>query len=55
MDKVFEVTGDFVSAVLRVMPHAAEPGRLEANRAAMRRVKLEPLSEFLPGRRTTSR
>ncbi len=47
VDKVFEVTGDFVSAVLRVMPHAAEPGRLEANRAAMHTVKLEPLSEFL--------
>jgi hypothetical protein len=47
VDKVFEVTGDFVSAVLRVMPHAAEPERLEANRAAMRSVDLEPLSEFL--------
>ena len=47
VDKIFEVTGDFVSAVLRVMPHAAEPERLEANRAAMRSVDLEPLSEFL--------
>jgi hypothetical protein len=47
VQEVFEVTGDFVSAVLRVMPHAAEPGRLESNRAAMRSVKLEPLSEFL--------
>ncbi|WP_236254673.1 DUF1214 domain-containing protein [Mucisphaera calidilacus] len=46
-DEVFEVTGDFVSAVLRVMPHAAEPERLEANRAAMRSVDVEPLSEFL--------
>ena len=47
VDEVFEVTGDFVSAVLRVMPHAAEPKRLEANRVAMRNVKLKPLSEFL--------
>jgi hypothetical protein len=47
VDKVFEVSGDFVSAVLRVMPHAAEPDRLKANRAAMRSVDLEPLSEFL--------
>jgi hypothetical protein len=47
VDKIFEVTGDFVSAVLRVMPHAAEPERLEANRTAMRSVDLEPLSEFL--------
>lgn len=47
VDEVFEVTGDFVSALLRVMPHAAEPERLEANRAAMRSVDLEPLSEFL--------
>jgi len=46
VDKVFEVSGDFVSAVLRVMPHAAEPDRLKANIAAMRSVDLEPLSEF---------
>ena len=47
VDRVFETTGDFVSAVFRVMPHAAEPDRLEANLAAMRRVDVEPLSEFL--------
>ena len=46
VDKMFEVTGDFVSAVLRVMPHAAEPERLKANLNAMRSVDLEPLSEF---------
>ncbi|MBZ2168878.1 DUF1214 domain-containing protein [Marinobacter sp. F4216] len=50
VDEVFEVTGDFVSAVFRVMPHAAEPERLKANLAAMRSVDVEPLSEFL-GRR----
>jgi len=47
VDKIFEATGDFLSAVLRVMPHAAEPTRLEANRAAMQAVTVEPLSEFL--------
>jgi hypothetical protein len=47
VDRIFEATGDFLSAVLRVMPHAAEPERLEANRAAMQGVSVEPLSEFL--------
>ena len=50
VDKIFEATGDFLSAVLRVMPHAAEPKRLAANQAAMQAVTVEPLSEFL-GRR----
>ncbi|MEE4187275.1 MAG: DUF1214 domain-containing protein [Roseobacter sp.] len=47
VDRVTELTGDFVGAVFRVMPHAAEPERLERNLAAMRRVDVEPLSEFL--------
>jgi hypothetical protein len=47
VDQVVEVTGDFVSAVLRVMPHAAEPERLEANREAMRSVELKSLPTFL--------
>jgi len=47
VDRIFEATGDFLSAVLRVMPHAAEPERLKANRAAMQGVSVEPLSEFL--------
>ena len=47
VDMVMEMTGDFVSAVFRVMPHAAEPERLERNLAAMRSVDVEPLSEFL--------
>ena len=28
IDETFEMTGDFVSATLRVMPHANEPERL---------------------------
>ncbi len=47
VDMVMELTGDFVGAVFRVMPHAAEPERLERNLAAMRSVDVEPLSEFL--------
>jgi hypothetical protein len=46
VDKIIETTGDFVSAVLRVMPHVAEPERLAANLAAMSSVDLVPLSEF---------
>ena len=47
VDKIFETTGDFLSAVLRVMPHANEPERLEAIRAAMQAITVEPLSEFV--------
>ena len=47
VDRIMETTGDFVSAVFRVMPHAAEPERMERNLAAMRSVDVEPLSEFL--------
>ena len=47
--RVFETTGDFVSAVFRVMPHAAEPARMEGNIAAMRGIDLVPLSEFRGG------
>ncbi len=47
VDQVFEVSGDFVSAALRVMPHMVEPERLLANRAAMASVKLVTLSKFL--------
>lgn len=47
VDRIVETTGDFVSAVFRVMPHAAEPERMERNLTAMRRVDVEPLSEFL--------
>ena len=50
VDKVHELTGDFASAVIRVMPHAAEPDRLKANSEAMKEIDLEPLSEFLSGK-----
>ena len=47
VDIVKEMSGDFVIAFLRVMPHAAEAERLEKNLAAMREVKAQTLSEFL--------
>lgn len=46
VDKVFEATGDYLSAVIRVMPHANEPDRLKANLEAMKQVRVIPLSEF---------
>ena len=47
VDRVMELTGDFVSAVIRVMPHANEPARLERNFKAMRESRLLTLSEHL--------
>ena len=47
VDKIIEMTGDFAVAFLRVMPHAAEPERLEKNLAAMKEVKAVTLSEHL--------
>ncbi len=47
VDRVMELTGDFVSAVIRVMPHANEPDRLERNLTAMRESRLLTLSDYL--------
>jgi len=47
VDQIIEMTGDFAIAFLRVMPHAAEPERLEKNLAAMQEVKAQTLSEYL--------
>jgi len=47
VDTILEMTGDFVVAFLRVMPHATEPERLQRNLAAMQEVKAQTLSEFL--------
>ena len=47
VDKSMEMTGDFVIAFLRVMPHAAEPERMKKNLAAMEEVKVQPLSVYL--------
>jgi len=47
IEKTMEMTGDFAMVFLRVMPHAAEPERMQKNLAAMQEVKVQPLSEFL--------
>jgi hypothetical protein len=49
VDTILEMSGDFVIAFLRVMPHAAEPERMQRNLVAMQQVTAQPLSEFLGG------
>jgi hypothetical protein len=49
VDRVFEATGDFVSAVLRIMPHSNEPQRFERIADQMQSVKLLTLSGYLGG------
>ena len=46
----FEATGDFVSAVFRVMPHANDPQRFQRIVGQMQAVKLVTLSEFRGGK-----
>lgn len=47
IDRSFEITGDFVSAVFRVMPHANDKERYAKIIEQMQAVKLMTLSEFL--------
>jgi hypothetical protein len=49
VEKIAEMSGDFVSAVYRIMPHANEPERLQRNLDAMQEIKVMTLSEFLTG------
>jgi hypothetical protein len=49
VDIISEMTGDYVSAVYRVMPHANEPERMERNAAAMQAIKVIPLSAYRNG------
>jgi len=46
VDKVFEATGDFISAVLRIMPHANDEERFNRIVQQMEQVGIETLSEF---------
>ncbi len=50
VDRRFEATGDFVSAVLRIMPHASEPERFKRIVTQMQSVKLATLSEYRYGK-----
>ncbi|MEE4274100.1 MAG: DUF1254 domain-containing protein, partial [Thermoanaerobaculales bacterium] len=49
IDRTFEATGDFLSAVFRVMPHANEPERFERIKEQMQSVRLLTLSEYRGG------
>jgi hypothetical protein len=49
IDRYFEATGDFVSAVFRVMPHASDPERFAKVVDQMQTVQLMTLSEFRGG------
>ena len=49
VDRLFEASGDFVSAVFRVMPHASEPARNARIREQAQQVKLVTLSEYRGG------
>ena len=46
VDRSFEMTGDFVSVVFRIMPHANEKSRFDKIISQMKSVKLMSLSEF---------
>ena len=46
VDRTFEMTGDFVSAIFRVMPHANEKDLFKKIIGQMQSVKLITLSEF---------
>jgi len=50
VSRYFEASGDFVSAVFRVMPHASDPERFERIASQMQAVRLATLSEFRGGR-----
>ena len=49
VDRYFEASGDFVSAVFRVMPHASEPERNARIVQQAQAVKLVTLSEYRGG------
>jgi hypothetical protein len=46
VDRIFEATGDFISAVLRIMPHAKDPARFKGIVGQMEQVKVITLSEL---------
>jgi hypothetical protein len=46
VDRVFETSGDFISAVLRIMPHANDEARFSRIVQQMEQVDIETLSEF---------
>jgi hypothetical protein len=49
VNRIFEASGDFISAVFRVMPHGNDPNRFNRIIKQMQSVKLVTLSEFRGG------
>ena len=49
VDRLFEATGDFISVVWRVMPHANDPERFKRITQQMQSVKMLTLSEYQGG------
>lgn len=47
IDHIFETTGDFISAVFRIMPHSNEASRFKRIVDQMEAVEIIPLSEYL--------
>ena len=50
VERRFEASGDFVSAIFRVMPHGNDPARFKRIVKQMQSVKLDTLSEFRGGK-----
>lgn len=50
IDRVFEATGDFVSAVFRVMPHSNDAARFKRVAEQMKSVNITTLSEYRGGK-----
>ena len=50
VDRIFEASGDFISAIFRVMPHSNEPARFKRIVKQMQSVKLVTLSEYRGGK-----
>ena len=49
VDRIEEMSGDFIVAAFRVMPHANEPERMQRNLEAKRNIRAVTLSEFQTG------
>jgi hypothetical protein len=52
VDRIFEASGDFISAVFRVMPHGNDPDQFKRIVKQMQSVKLITLSEYRGGKAT---
>ena len=51
VDRIFEASGDFISAVLRIMPHASDQERFKRIIGQMEQVKVVTFSELRGGKR----